>query len=70
MPDVDVLHSDLDDTSSVVGALGGRWFDLVTDFMSTHHPPSRLVNDPQALTIASVELDHVQAVRVRDSKGQ
>ena len=35
VPDgVEVLHADLDDTSSVVSALGGRRFDVVADFMS------------------------------------
>lgn len=35
VPDrVEVVHADLDDTSSVVGALGGRRFDVVADFMS------------------------------------
>ncbi len=35
VPDgVEVIHADLDDTSSVVAALSGRTFDVVADFMS------------------------------------
>ncbi len=35
VPDgVEVIHADLDDTSSVASALSGRTFDVVADFMS------------------------------------